>query len=70
MRKGSAWQATLQVKDFLESFGQLKACKLLPRGPGSAADLSVYCAYDSMASTTAALRKLSDIKASAATSLT
>ena len=59
-------QPWLQVKDFLESFGQLKACKMLPRGPGNAADLSVYCAYDTLGSTTAALQKLSDIKVSSA----
>ena len=39
---------------------------MLPRGPGNAADLSVYCAYGTLASTTAALKKLSDIKASTA----
>lgn len=40
---------------------------MLPRGPGNAADLSVYCAYGTLASTTAALKKLSDIKVSSAT---
>ena len=53
-----------QVKDFLESFGKLRACKLLPRGPGTAANLSVYCTYASPESTATALKKLSDIKVS------
>lgn len=53
-----------QVKDFLESFGKLRACKLLPRGPGTAANLSVYCTYASPESTATAFKKLSDIKVS------
>ncbi len=56
------WIPAAQVKDFLESFGQLRACKLLPRGPGTAASLSVFCCYASLESTATALRKLSDIK--------
>ena len=54
----------LQVKEFLESFGQLLACKLLPRGPGNAAELSVYCAYSAI--TAASLDNLSLAKVSTA----
>ena len=58
------WGPVAQVKDFLESFGKLHACKLLPRGPGTAANLSVFCTYASPESTVTALKKLSDIKVS------
>ena len=58
------WGPVAQVKDFLESFGKLRACNLLPRGPGTAASLSVYCTYASPESTATALKKLSDIKVS------
>ena len=52
----------VQAKDFLESFGKLGAVRLLPRGPGNAADLSVQCTFATLEGTTTALRKMSDIK--------
>ena len=52
----------VQAKDFLESFGTLGTVRLLPRGPGNAADLSVQCTFATLEGTTTALRKMSDIK--------